>query len=50
MIKNVRNERNQVIDAGADLNDPQAFGEQVFIVRFVSVRSRDKRAKFLKEY
>lgn len=27
MIKNVRNERNQIIDAGADLNDPQAFGE-----------------------
>jgi len=27
MMKSIRNDRQQVIDAGADLNDPQAFGE-----------------------
>lgn len=27
MVKEVRNEKNQVIDAGFDLNDPTAFGE-----------------------
>uniref|UniRef100_A0A915E5G7 Transmembrane protein 208 n=1 Tax=Ditylenchus dipsaci TaxID=166011 RepID=A0A915E5G7_9BILA len=27
MVKGVKNERNQVVDAGLDLNDPQAFGE-----------------------
>uniref|UniRef100_A0A914I9C2 Transmembrane protein 208 n=1 Tax=Globodera rostochiensis TaxID=31243 RepID=A0A914I9C2_GLORO len=27
MMKTVRNERNQLVDAGLDLNDPNAFGE-----------------------
>uniref|UniRef100_A0A1I8BT02 Col_cuticle_N domain-containing protein n=1 Tax=Meloidogyne hapla TaxID=6305 RepID=A0A1I8BT02_MELHA len=26
-MKNIRNEKNQIVDAGLDLNDPQAFGE-----------------------
>jgi hypothetical protein len=28
-MKDVRNERNQIVDAGLDLNDPGAFGEWV---------------------
>jgi len=27
MAKSIRNDKHQVIDAGADLNDPLAFGE-----------------------
>ncbi|KAI1717893.1 transmembrane protein [Ditylenchus destructor] len=27
MVKSVRNERNHIVDAGIDLNDPQTFGE-----------------------
>ena len=27
MMKAVRNDKNQIIDAGLDLNDPAAFGE-----------------------
>jgi hypothetical protein len=29
MMKSIRNEKNHVIDAGMDLNDPSAFGEYV---------------------
>ncbi|KAF7639133.1 hypothetical protein Mgra_00001368 [Meloidogyne graminicola] len=37
MMKGIRNEKNQIIDAGLDLNDPQAFGEYCKDVIILSV-------------
>ncbi|CAK5121997.1 unnamed protein product [Meloidogyne enterolobii] len=37
MMKNARNEKNQIVDAGLDLNDPQAFGEYCKDVVILSV-------------
>ena len=40
MVKEVRNEKNQVVDAGFDLNDPTAFGEYCKDAVILSVLSQ----------
>ncbi|KAL3110227.1 hypothetical protein niasHT_015830 [Heterodera trifolii] len=40
MMKTVRNERNQLVDAGLDLNDPNAFGEYCKDIVILSVSAQ----------